>query len=202
MNESQKSIVSACKIYVTNLLQNDCSGHDQYHAFRVYHKAQVLAKALGADEFIVALAALLHDVDDYKISKNTNHAITFLEKYNVNETKEIMNIIETISFSSHLAGKIVSTLNGKIVQDADRLDALGAIGIARCFAYSGFAKRPMYQGKRDDDSSVAHFYQKLFKLPDLMNTEPAKELAKKQARYMKNFLAEFYKEWGDNIERI
>lgn len=181
--------------YVKDILGKDVSGHDDFHTFRVYKQAMIISKSYGVNERVVALAALLHDLDDPKISKDTSYALDFLTNNNVEEKSHILNIIENMSFSSHKLGKKVTTLEGKIVQDADRLDALGAVGIARVFAYSGYKNRPIYKGDTDDDSSVAHFYQKLFKLPELMNTEYAKKIALDRVKYMKNYLDRLYSEW-------
>ncbi len=189
------NLIALAKEYVTKILGKDVSGHDDYHTFRVYKQAMIISKAYDVNEDVVGLAALLHDLDDPKISKETTHALDFLNKYDVEEKNHIIDIIKNMSYSSYKKGFTVSTLEGKIVQDADRLDALGAIGIARCFAYSGYKNRPLYQGTLDDDSSVAHFYQKLFKLPDLMHTEYAREIALDRVNYMKDYLDRFYKEW-------
>jgi uncharacterized protein len=106
-----------------------------------------------------------------------------------------MDIIANMSFSSYKKGKFLDTLEGKIVQDADRLDALGAVGIARCFAYSGKTERMIYDYSIDDDSAIAHFYQKLFTLDSLMNTVEARSIAEKRIEFMKDYLREFFKEW-------
>ncbi|HPJ23881.1 MAG TPA: HD domain-containing protein, partial [Bacillota bacterium] len=164
---------------------------------RVYGLAMKLNDSGLANDFVIALAALLHDVDDPKISQDTHHARDFLTQFCPEVMDKVMDIIENMSFSSHQKGKSVSTLEGQIVQDADRLDALGAIGIARTFAYSGYVKRPIYLGKQDDDSAIAHFYQKLFKLPGLLNTDPAKAMAEERILFMKQYLDMFYKEWLD-----
>ncbi|OQX93096.1 MAG: hypothetical protein B6I17_04315 [Tenericutes bacterium 4572_104] len=196
MNKKQIEIIKQAKEYINSFLKDDSSGHDIFHINRVYKLSLYLAKELNANQYIVALSALLHDLDDDKISKGTNRALEFLSKYSVKEKNEILEIINNMSFRDHLKGKSVNSIEGKIVQDADRLDALGAIGIARCFAYSGFTNRPIYQGSQNDNSAIAHFYIKLFKLPDLMNTKPAKLLAKKRVSFMTKFLNEFYKEWN------
>ena len=148
------------------------------------------------DVFVISIAALLHDLDDYKISKvGSNRVETYLTNQKIESKESIMDIISTMSFHSHKEGKSVKTLEGQIVQDADRLDALGAIGIARVFAYSGVKNRPIYNNDLDDDSSIAHFYQKLLLLPDLMNTLEAKEIAKNRVKFMKLYLEIFFSEW-------
>jgi len=195
MDNYEMTIVEAAKEYVYQLLGNDSSGHDYYHSIRVYNTALKIAKNYSVKTFVLALAAILHDLDDYKISENTNHVKEFLDKHGLLEKSEIQDIINNMSFSAHLKGKTVNTIEGKIVQDADRLDALGAVGIARCFTYSGYKNRPMYKGQKDDDSSISHFYQKLFKLPELMNTTEAQEIALERVKFMNEFLKNFYNEW-------
>jgi uncharacterized protein len=195
MDNFEKKIIEAAKKFVYQILGDDSSGHDYYHSIRVYNTALKIAKNYDVNSFVLALAAILHDVDDQKISENSNHAESFLDKYGLFSKPKVMHIIENMSFTAHKAGKTVDTLEGKIVQDADRLDALGAVGIARCFAYSGYKNRPMYKGEKDDDSSIAHFYQKLFKLPELMNTIEAKEITLERVEFMNEFLKNFYNEW-------
>ncbi|XMB72142.1 HD domain-containing protein [Mycoplasmatota bacterium WC30] len=189
-------IIKIAKEYVFEQLNKDVSGHDYYHIMRVYNMAIKLAKNYTVNLFVISLAALLHDLDDYKITDEASNKVdTFLKKYQVKETAEIVEIINNMSFSSYKLGKSVKSLEGKIVQDADRLDAIGAIGIARCFAYSGTKNRAMYKNDKNDDSSIAHFYQKLLKLPNLMNTTEAKEIAEKRVDFMKQYLKNFFEEW-------
>jgi uncharacterized protein len=195
MDDFELKIIESAKKLLYQIQGNDSSGHDFYHSIRVYNTALKIAKNYDVNIFEVALAAILHDVDDYKISKNTNHAENFLEKHDLPVKTKVQEIINNMSYTAHQAGKTIDTIEGKIVQDADRLDALGAIGIARCFTYSGFKNRPMYKGKRDDDSSISHFYQKLFKLPELMNTTEAREIALERVEFMNEFLKNFYNEW-------
>ena len=183
--------------YVRHYTENESTGHDYHHAVRVYKMALRLATNKEVDLKVVALAALLHDLDDYKvIDAPSFKAKTFLEEHVSQEVKDqVMVIIDNMSFSSYKEGKVVDTLEGKIVQDADRLDALGAIGIARTFAYSGKKGRLLYNDSLDDDTAIAHFYQKLFKLAELMNLEEARIIAKNRIEFMKKFLEEFYDEW-------
>ncbi len=189
-------IIEAAKKYVFEQLKSDFSGHDYNHIMRVYNMAIFLAENYEVNQFIVAIAALLHDLDDYKIAdKYSNKVVTFLKKHQVEESQEIIDIINNMSFSSYKLGKNVNSMEGKIVQDADRLDALGAIGIARCFAYSGAKSRSLYDNDKDGDSSIAHFYQKLLKLPSLMNTAEAKEIAYKRVDFMRLYLKNFFAEW-------
>lgn len=197
--------------YVKEKFENEYSGHDWFHTLRVFRTATRIAEAEGADLVTVQLAALLHDVDDRKLSPETyedkTNARSFLTENNVDEGKieGICRIIGEISFAENC---VPSTLEGKCVQDADRLDAIGAIGIARAFAYGGNHNRLMYHPDiapnpnmskeeyvKSNSTTVNHFYEKLFKLTDMMNTDTAKLIAKERDAYMKDFIAEFMDEW-------
>ena len=190
-------IIEKAITYVKALSSEESTGHDFHHAMRVYNTAIDLSKNLEVDEEVIALASLLHDLDDKKVSAYGSHRVNdFLKDHASQKTREnVLSIIDNMSYSSYKEGKNVDSLEGKIVQDADRLDALGAIGIARCFAYSGKVNRLIYNYSIDDSSAVAHFYQKLFNLADLMNTEEAKKIAEERIVFMKEYLAEFFKEW-------
>jgi len=183
--------------YVKQHTKNESTGHDYHHAVRVYKVAVRLAANKEVDMQVIALAALLHDLDDYKVIDTPSFkAKNFLEKHTSSEVKDqVMAIIDNMSFSAYKEGRTVETLEGKIVQDADRLDALGAIGIARTFAYSGKKGRLLYDDSYDDDTAIAHFYQKLFKLDELMNLEETRIIAKNRIEFMKKFLEEFFREW-------
>ena len=185
--------------FAREIFSGDASGHDFDHTMRVYCMATRLAKEEGADMEIVQLAALLHDVDDHKLSPETceNHlrAVTFLRENGVDEEKIriITDIISQISFS---ANRIPTTLEGKCVQDADRLDAMGAIGIARTFAYGGSRGRRMHDPQgMDKNATVQHFYDKLLLLKESMNTLTAQRLAEDRDRFMRSYLEQFYAEW-------
>ena len=199
--------------YIEEFFQNEYSGHDFYHSMRVYKLAKTIAEKESADIGIVSLAALLHDVDDRKLSPDTHekkeNAVTFLKGEKVPDSviTRICNIIEEVSFAGQ-DSKIPNTVEGKCVQDADRLDALGAIGIARTFAYGGSHSRDIYnphippkldmtkdEYAKHDSTSINHFYEKLFVLKDLMNTEYAKKIAEKRENYMKAYIEEFKMEW-------
>lgn len=199
--------------YIEEFFQNEYSGHDFYHSMRVYKLAKTIAEKESADIGIVSLAALLHDVDDRKLSPDTHekkeNAVTFLKGEKVPDSviTRICNIIEAVSFAGQ-DSKIPNTVEGKCVQDADRLDALGAIGIAQTFAYGGNHNRDIYnphippkldmtkdEYAKHDSTSINHFYEKLFVLKDLMNTEYAKKIAEKRENYMKAYIEEFKMEW-------
>ena len=185
--------------FAREIFSGDASGHDFDHTMRVYCMATRLAKEEGADMEIVQLAALLHDVDDHKLSPETceNHlrAVTFLRENGADGEKIriITDIISQISFS---ANRIPTTLEGKCVQDADRLDAMGAIGIARTFAYGGSRGRRMHDPQgMDKNATVQHFYDKLLLLKESMNTATARRLAEDRDRFMRSYLEQFYAEW-------
>jgi uncharacterized protein len=192
-----KKIIDKAKEYIKELLGNESTGHDYYHALRVYNMALYLAIGKDVDLDVISLAAILHDADDKKIApKGSHRALNFLNEYVNDDIKDqVMNIITNMSYSSQIKGSTLESLEGKIVQDADRLDALGAIGIARCFAYTGKTERKIYDYSIDDDSAIAHFYQKLFNLDALMNTSEARNIAEQRIEFMKEYLKEFFKEW-------
>lgn len=208
-----KEIIARATAYVKEKFENEYSGHDWFHTLRVFRTATRIAEAEGADVETVQLAALLHDVDDRKLSPETyaeqKNARVFLAENGVEESVicEICRIISEVSFVGS-DSVVPSTLEGKCVQDADRLDAIGAIGIARAFAYGGNHNRLMYHPDiapklnmsreeyiKSNSTTVNHFYEKLFKLTDMMNTDTARSIAKERDEYMKAFIAEFLNEW-------
>ena len=181
--------VEAAIAYIEKLFQNNAGGHDAAHTLRVYQNAlRIAATEPDCDMEIVALAALLHDADDHKLfhTENNANARLFLTAHQVEKTEEIITAVNAVSFSQN-RGKRPGTLEGKIVQDADRLDAIGAVGIARAFAFGGEHGRSL-------DSSIRHFHEKLLLLKDEMNTESARKLAEKRHAYMLGFLEEYEKE--------
>ena len=190
------NVVELARDYVKEILSNESTGHDFLHSMRVYKMALHLAKDKEVDLTVISLAALLHDLDDYKIAKEgSKRTLDFLNKHVDKDVKDkVMNIINNMSYSSFKKGKTVNTLEGMVVQDADRLDALGAIGIARTFAYSGKTNRPIYSESDGVDSAITHFYDKLIKLENLMNLEEAKSIAKERTRFIYEYLEKFYQE--------
>ena len=185
--------------YIEGMFQDNADGHDTAHSFRVYRNALHLSDFYpDCDKKIVLLAALLHDVDDHKLfdTENNANARRFLETQNLSteEIEQICSIINNVSFSKN-RGKRPESIEGKIVQDADRLDALGAIGIARTFAYGGKNGRPL-------EESLQHFYDKLLLLKDEMNTEEAKRLATERHKYLEGFIAEFKVEADGKYDRF
>ena len=192
--------IENAKAFAKDIFSADSSGHDYHHTLRVWALARTIGAAEGADMAVVELAALLHDVDDHKLSpdtaENKDRAAGFLRSQGVAEDriKEILRIIDRISFSRNRLPP--DTLEGKCVQDADRLDAMGAIGIARTFAFGGSHGRAIHDPEgQDRGSSIAHFYDKLLLLKDRMNTETGRRMALHRHEYLKNFLAEFLSEW-------
>lgn len=206
-------LIESTIAYVKEIFATDFSGHDFFHTMRVYQMATKLALAENADLQTVQLAALLHDVDDRKLSpetcENKDRAVAFMRSQNLAE--EMIETIKQIIGEVSFMGKdsvVPKTLEGKCVQDADRLDALGAMGIARAFAYGGNHNRVMYdpeikpalnmskeEYQNHVSTTVNHFYEKLFLLKDMMNTDSAKAIAEHRERYMKEYIDEFMDEW-------
>lgn len=197
--------------YTKELFQNDFSGHDFDHTYRVYQLATTIALKEGANVEKVQLMALLHDVDDHKLSpstyENKDHARDFLSQFNYPYIEEVILGISQISFMSK-DSIIPDTLETKCVQDADRLDAIGAIGIARCFTFGGNKHRKLYDPAipptlnmskeeyyQHESTTINHFYEKLLLLKDMMNTPTGKQMAAHRHQIMVDFLDEFYDEW-------
>ena len=184
----QERIVKEATEYIRTLFQGNSDGHDFDHTMRVFHTALEIADSEpDCDRRIVALAALLHDADDYKLfaTADNANARAFLNSQNVDEAtaERICTAINSVSFSKN-RDKCPESIESKIVQDADRLDAIGAIGIARTFAYGGKHGRTL-------DSSIAHFHEKLLLLKAMMHTEKAKEMAESRHAFMESFLQEW-----------
>lgn len=207
------NLINNCLKFVKEFFVSEASGHDYFHTLRVYNLAKTICNKEGANEELVSLVALLHDVDDRKISpettKNKDNARKFLLENNVSKgnIELICTLIGEISYKGN-ESKASSTLEGRIVQDADRLDAIGAIGVARAFAYGGNHNRVMHdpnelpklnmneeEYKNHVSTTLNHFYEKLFNLKELMNTDTAKELAISREEYMKEFVDRFLEEW-------
>lgn len=193
-------MIEEAKEYARSVFANDASGHDFYHTQRVYKLALKIAEEEGADRMIVALAALLHDVDDRKLSPETceskGRAVAFLREHGALE-EQIVAVVQIISEVSFSTGCTPSTIEGKCVQDADRLDAIGAIGIGRAFAYGGNRGRAMHDPEgKDDSTTIAHFYQKLLLLKDRMNTPAGRRLAEARHASTCAFLEEFLAQWN------
>jgi len=210
MNNQQ--IIKKTQDYIRELLEGEGSGHDWWHIHRVRNNALSIAKAYKVDLFVVEMAALIHDIADHKFhngdeSIGVQKAKNWLQKQNIQVeiSEHILQIMKEVSFSK---GMKPGSLESEIVQDADRLDAIGAIGIARTFAYGGFKKREIYnpnippvqynsleEYKKNTKPTLNHFYDKLLLLKDMMNTEEAKRMAENRHQYMEDFLKQFYNEW-------
>ena len=185
------SLIDAAIDYVYSLFRDNAGGHDAEHTLRVYHNAMMIAQQEpDCDLETVALSALLHDADDHKLfhTENNANARSFLTQHDVEPDKieRICRAINAVSYSQN-RGKRPDSLEGMIVQDADRLDAIGAIGIARTFAFGGEHGRPL-------DATIQHFHEKLLLLKDEMNTEAAKRIAETRHLFMVNFLKEYNEE--------
>lgn len=193
-----EAIIIKAREFAREVFAADCGGHDYSHTLRVHALTRTIAAEEGACVPLAELAALLHDVDDHKLSPDTaqgkDRAVAFLKGQNVpqEEIEEIVRIIDQISFSRNTLPP--DTLEGKCVQDADRLDAMGAIGIARTFAFGGSHGRSMHD-PQDKTSSIAHFYDKLLLLKDRMNTQTGRRLAQHRHEFLESYLAEFLAEW-------
>ncbi len=213
MNDSE--IVNKTILFVKAKLDNAEGGHDWFHIERVFKNALLIADGEGCNLMIVKLGALLHDIADSKFHDGDETvgpkiAREFLETQNLDEVSlnHVIQIMENISFKGGNVLKEFSSKELDIVQDADRLDAIGAIGIARAFNYGGFKNRPLYnpkiapnlhmskeEYKNSEAPTLNHFYEKLLLLKDKMNTETAKKIAKDRHHYMEGFLSQFYAEW-------
>jgi uncharacterized protein len=195
------------------------SGHDWWHIYRVRNTARLIAKGESADLLVVELGALLHDIADYKLHGGDDTvgprvATEWLKSIGADEETclHIAEIIKDLSFKGAKVKVEMKTIEGMIVQDANRLDAIGAIGIGRTFTYGGYKGREMYnpeikptehtsfeQYKNNTSPTINHFYEKLLLLKDLMNTKTAKKIAKDRHEFMELYLDRFFKEWnGEN----
>jgi uncharacterized protein len=215
---NQEKIIQNTIEFVKTELKNAEGGHDWFHIERVYKNALLISKDEKVDTFTVSLAALLHDIADPKFYKGDETvgpriASKFLTNQNVIKEiiQHVVNIIQHISYKNSF-DKEVKKFTSKeleVVQDADRLDAIGAIGIARCFNYGGFKNRALYdpeiipdlnmtkeQYKNSDAPTMNHFYEKLLLLKDQMNTASGKKIALERHQYMEQFLKQFYNEWN------
>ncbi|MGC6431784.1 MAG: HD domain-containing protein [Jejuia sp.] len=212
---TSEEIINKTISFVKDTLKNAEGGHDWFHIERVYKNSLLISKSESVDTFIVSLGALLHDIADSKFHNGDETvgpeiAREFLFKQNVDSKiiEHVIKIIENISFKGGNETQIFSSPELSVVQDADRLDAIGAIGIVRTFNYGGFKNRAIYNPdikpnlsmtKAEYMASTAptinHFYEKLLLLKDRMNTKTGKELAEKRHQFMVLFLDQFYKEW-------
>lgn len=211
---TQQDILQKTVAYIKQEFSDDSSGHDWWHIYRVWKNAATICEQEKADMFIVQLAALLHDLDDWKFSESEDEtplrARAWLESCHVDipSAEAVCEIIKHISYKGAGVENKMESLEGLIVQDADRLDAIGAIGIGRAFAYGGYKNRQMYdpnsppqmhagfeEYKKSKSATINHFYEKLLLLKDLMNTPTAKKIAEQRHAVMVKFLDQFMNEW-------
>lgn len=208
-------IIEETVAYVKQELAGAESGHDWWHIYRVWKNAKHIAANEKADSFVIELGALLHDIADAKFHNGDEEigprkAEDFLKAKGVDETiiEHVKNIIKFISFKNGDQRHLFNSKELEIVQDADRLDAIGAIGVARAFNYGGFKNRAIYdptikpnlsmtkeEYKKSEAPTINHFYEKLLLLKDKMNTETGRKLAEKRHEYLENFLDQFFDEW-------
>lgn len=213
---NQSNILKKTENHIRQKLSGEGSGHDWWHIHRVRNTALKLGKEENADLFVVELAALLHDIADHKFHGGDEEigpatARKWLEELDAEESiiKHVCEIIRDVSFKGADVETPMKTIEGKVVQDADRLDALGAIGIARAFAYGGHKGRELHnpnippekhdsfeQYKKSTGPTLNHFYEKLFLLKDRMNTKSGRKLAEERHRFMEEFVEQFLAEWG------
>lgn len=201
--------------FAREIFRDDSSGHDFHHTMRVHDLARTICGSEGGDEDIIRLSALLHDVDDRKLFGDNGfaNARRFMESQSIpgDVQDRVCSIISQISFKG-TDSVVPDSLEGRIVQDADRMDAIGAIGIARTFAYGGSRGRQMHDPSEDarldmdgreyfsnNGTSINHFHEKLLKLKDMMNTDTARRMAEHRHMYMVGFLEEFTAEWDGRL---
>ncbi|TVX86804.1 HD domain-containing protein [Paenibacillus agilis] len=217
MGNAKEQVIAAAEQFARSELEQDSTGHDWWHVYRVVKMAERLAEEEGADIALCKIAALLHDVADEKLNPSKEaglqkvsdwlHGKPLIEE----EQDHIMEIIATMSYS---AGKNppMRTLEGQVVQDADRLDAIGAIAIARVFLYAGWKGDPIHdpmlqpresmtmeEYRHGKSTAINHFYEKLLKLKDKLNTNAAKRMGGERHRYMEDYLEQFKHEWEGEL---
>jgi uncharacterized protein len=218
---NKELIIERTIAFVKETLKGAEGGHDWFHTHRVFLNAKLIAKGEDVDDFIISLGSLLHDIADSKFHNGDETvgpkiAAKFLLGQNVDSAviEHIIKIIEHISFKNSLSAddSKFSSKELDVIQDADRLDAIGAIGIARCFNYGGFKNREIYNPdiqpnidlskeayKNSSSPTINHFYEKLLLLKDKMNTKTGRQIAAKRHRYMEKYLEQFYAEWDGKL---
>lgn len=206
--------MEALEKWVKDFFEHDASGHDWAHTDRVRHHAVAIAKEEGANRHLVEQAALLHDLPDAKFHASEEEGWRYLKRgmsdlgFTPEEINKITGVIKTVSFKGG-HNDLPDTLEGKIVQDADRIDAIGAIGIARCFMFAGNKGDLMYDPsvpprttlteasyREERNTAVNHFYEKLLTLKDMMHTDASKRIANERHTFMEDYLKQFFDEWN------
>jgi uncharacterized protein len=217
LQNERDEIISAAERFCRSELENDPTGHDWWHIHRVLQMTRRLAQEEAADSFICTLAALLHDVADEKLNDSKESGLRKVREWLEGQTiadeqrQHIMDIISTMSYNAG-ANPPMRTMEGKVVQDADRLDAIGAIAIARTFLYAGWKGHPIHdphfpprdsmtpgEYRHDKSTAINHFHEKLLKLKDHINTSSARRIAEERHRYMEQYVARFYQEWEGQV---
>jgi len=210
MTESKEKLYRA----VEHHCEGDSTGHDWWHIYRVVKLALRIGEQENTNIELVEIAALMHDLDDWKLSsdsENYPNARKLLKENNFDQSTidRVIEIVEQVSFKGAGVDTTPRSIEAKVVQDADRLDAIGAIGVARAFAFGGSKGRPLYapevepqmhqsfeEYKQSKGHTINHFYEKLLLLKDRLNTNTAKEIATERHKFMQLFLDQFYKEWN------
>lgn len=216
LSPKQDEVINTLVERVKEKMSGEGSGHDWWHVYRVWQNAIAIGQAEGADMFVVQLAALLHDIADWKFNDGDMKAggrvsAEWLTELSVdgNVINHVSAIIDRLSYKGAGVDTSMPTLEGKVVQDADRLESMGAMGVARTFAYGGYKGRPLYdpnikpevhtsleQYKNSAGPTINHFYEKLLLLKELINTDHAKKLAAGRHEFMESFLKQFFAEWS------
>ncbi|MGE0076871.1 MAG: HD domain-containing protein [Bacteroidales bacterium] len=210
MTETKKHLYEIIKKHC----EGDSTGHDWWHIYRVVKLALRIGEQENANLELVEIAALMHDLDDWKLSSNSGDCPNARKLLNDNGFKQdtidkVIEIIEQVSFKGAGVDTTPTSIEAKVVQDADRLDAIGAIGVARAFAFGGSKGRPLYtpdvdpqmhqsfdEYKQSQGHTINHFYEKLLLLKDRLNTASAKQIAEERHKFMQLFLDQFYMEWN------
>ena len=212
---NNRDVIKKIAEHLEKNFKNESTGHDYWHFIRVWKVSKYIAKEEGGDLFVIELGALLHDIADWKFYGGTNEvgiekAKALLKSFGVDDKiiDRVCYIIDNISVKGAKVKNSMATKEGKIVQDADKLDAIGAIGIARAFAYGGKMEREIYnpdvkpiahasfeEYKNSKGTTINHFYEKLLLLKNLMNTKTGKKIAEERNKFIKDYLKEFFKEW-------
>jgi len=212
---NKKLIIQKTQAQIKKKFSGEGTGHDWWHIYRVWKLAEKIGRAEKADLFIVALGALLHDIADFKFhggddTLGVKEARKWLESLKLDRlvVEKVCHIVNNVSFKGRGVKSKMKLLEGKVVQDADRLEALGAIGIARAFAVGGYMQRPLYQPgikpakhktflqyKNRSASTINHFYEKVLAVKNLMNTKTGKKMAVRRHQYVEQYLKRFFAEW-------
>lgn len=214
-----ENLVERIVDFVKSQNSDIATGHDWYHIDRVRKNALYLQSQEGGDKEVIELAALLHDISDYKFNGgdekmggDVSYDAILSMGGSVETAEKVKIIVNSVSYKGANVEDTTTSLEAKIVQDADRLDAIGAIGIARTFAYGGHAGNPIYdpelpfglhstfeEYKNSKSTTINHFYEKLLLLSDKTHTPTAKRIAEERTKYMKTFLTQFYREWNNEF---